>query len=120
MGTSGQLERELRYRSLHDPLTQLANRTLAYQRIDEALDSSRADGSLTAVVIEALARMRRQWPSAQLQLFLDDHPPPGASASAIDPLALIVPCPPPPPTQQLIQAFDNIEQQIRALPRPDR
>ncbi len=85
-----------------------------------AVSGSIARGSLTAVVIEALARMRRQWPSAQLQLFLDDHPPPGASASAIDPLALIVPCPPPQPTQQLIQAFDNVEQQIRALPRPGR
>ncbi|KQU04229.1 hypothetical protein ASG56_12625 [Rhodococcus sp. Leaf7] len=52
------LERELRYRSLHDPLTQLANRTLAYQRIDEALDSSRADGSLTAVVLVDLHDFR--------------------------------------------------------------
>ncbi|MBY6707041.1 EAL domain-containing protein [Rhodococcus sp. BP-241] len=52
------LERELRYRSLHDPLTQLANRTLAYQRIDSALGVSREDGTLTAVILVDLHDFR--------------------------------------------------------------
>ncbi|GGF95476.1 hypothetical protein GCM10007304_06680 [Rhodococcoides trifolii] len=46
-----ELERQLRYQSLHDPLTQLANRTLAYQRIDAALARSRAGSRMTAVML---------------------------------------------------------------------
>lgn len=53
-----ELERELRYRSLHDPLTHLANRTLAYRRIDDALTRSRDDGSMTAVMLVDLHDFR--------------------------------------------------------------
>ncbi|MDQ1199433.1 bifunctional diguanylate cyclase/phosphodiesterase [Rhodococcus sp. SORGH_AS_0303] len=47
-----ELENELRYRSLHDPLTGLANRALAYRRIDEAVARA-ADSETTVAVLLA-------------------------------------------------------------------
>ena len=45
------LDEQLHARSLRDPLTNLANRTQAYQRIDEALARARDDGSSFAVLL---------------------------------------------------------------------
>ncbi|MGU3436566.1 putative bifunctional diguanylate cyclase/phosphodiesterase [Actinomycetes bacterium M1A6_2h] len=53
-----ELERQLRFQSLHDPLTQLANRTLAYQRIDAAIVRSRAGSGMTAVMLVNLHNFR--------------------------------------------------------------
>lgn len=53
-----ELERQVRFQSLHDPLTQLANRTLAYQRIDAALVRSRAGSGMTAVMLVNLHDFR--------------------------------------------------------------
>ncbi|BBZ28565.1 hypothetical protein MMAD_28600 [Mycolicibacterium madagascariense] len=45
------LDEQLHARSLRDPLTNLANRTQAYQRIDEALARARDDGSSVAILL---------------------------------------------------------------------
>ncbi|WP_042575107.1 sensor domain-containing protein [Rhodococcus sp. MEB064] len=49
-----ELEQELRYRSLHDPLTGLGNRTLAYRRIEEATAHVRDSDTTVAVILADL------------------------------------------------------------------
>ncbi|KQC36115.1 bifunctional diguanylate cyclase/phosphodiesterase [Frankia sp. ACN1ag] len=46
----GNAEREVRYWTSHDPLTELANRTLFHQRLTDALAASRRDGRDVAVL----------------------------------------------------------------------
>lgn len=45
------LDRRLRERSMRDPLTGLPNRTMAYERLEEALDRARHDGTSMAVLL---------------------------------------------------------------------
>ncbi|MDF2830560.1 MAG: diguanylate cyclase/phosphodiesterase & domain with sensor, partial [Mycobacterium sp.] len=45
------LDRQLLERSMHDPLTGLHNRALAYERIEQALARGREDGTYTAVML---------------------------------------------------------------------
>jgi diguanylate cyclase (GGDEF)-like protein len=45
------LDRQLHERSLRDPLTGLANRTYAYERVELALARAEVDGSLVAVLL---------------------------------------------------------------------
>lgn len=45
------LEKALEHRALHDPLTDLANRTLFFDRLRQSIFSARRDGSAFAVVM---------------------------------------------------------------------
>ncbi|MBJ8344274.1 EAL domain-containing protein [Antrihabitans sp. YC2-6] len=45
------LDRQLHERSMHDPLTGLPNRTLAYERIEQALAKADAEGTSIAVLL---------------------------------------------------------------------
>jgi diguanylate cyclase (GGDEF)-like protein len=45
------LDRQLLERSMHDPLTGLHNRALAYERIEQALARGQEDGTYTAVML---------------------------------------------------------------------
>ena len=45
------LDRQLHERSMHDPLTGLPNRTLAYERIEQALGRAEVDGTSIAVLL---------------------------------------------------------------------
>jgi diguanylate cyclase (GGDEF)-like protein/PAS domain S-box-containing protein len=45
------LDRRLHERSMHDPLTGLPNRTLAYERIEQALDRAKYEGTSMAILL---------------------------------------------------------------------
>jgi len=55
---SQETERELRYRALHDPLTDLPNRTLLHDRITHAVDRSRRSHGVPAVLFIDLDRFK--------------------------------------------------------------
>ena len=52
-------ERELRHRAHHDPLTGLANRALALERLDRALDGARRRGGRVALLMVDLDRFKQ-------------------------------------------------------------
>lgn len=53
-----QAEKLLQHQALHDPLTDLPNRTLFLRRLDEALERAREEGSLVAVIFLDLDRFK--------------------------------------------------------------